>query len=81
MAPCRYNADPRPGLRLVAGVVKTPTRSAPPGNDDDHPASAAPRTPPGGNRSRGTDPTPTLDNTDPRPGFRRGVGVVKTPTK
>jgi len=79
--PVPTNTDPGPGFRVVAGVAKTPTRSAPPGNDDDRPASAAPRTRPGGNRSRGTYPTPTLDNTDPRPGFRRVVGVVKPPTK
>jgi len=81
MASCRQNADPRPGFRLVAEAVKTPTRSAPAGNDDDHPASAAPRARLGGYRSWDADPTPTLDNTDLRPGFRRVVGVVKTPTK
>jgi len=81
MAPCRHNADPHPGFRLVAKVVNTPTRSAPAGNDDDYPASAAPCARLGGNRSWGANPTPTLDNTDPRPGFCRVVGVVKTPTK
>jgi len=80
MAPCRHNADPHPGFRLVAKVVN-PDEVGACRHDDDHPASAAPRARLSGNRSWGANPTPTLGNTDPRPGFRRVVGVVITPTK
>jgi len=58
MPPCRQNADPRPVFRLVVEVFKTTTRSAPAGNDDDHPASAPPRARLGGNRSWSADPQP-----------------------
>jgi len=50
-------------------------------HDDDHPASAAPRARLGGYRPSGVNSTPTIGITGPRPGFRRVVGVVKTPTK